>query len=212
MSCGHKPSATTVSARVFSRKLGDFAIEFTFNRNGGGDMQSRSKYPIGLLILLIVGLASAQTKSMPWEKWQFLIGQWEAAGQGNPGAGKGVFSFAFDLQNKVIVRKSHTDYPASAGRPAFAHDDLMVIHKDETTQKFRADYYDNEGHVIAYTGEFSADGKALVFFSDPLPAQPRFRLTYLTARDGSLTIKFDIAPPNDPGNFKTYVEGTARKK
>jgi hypothetical protein len=174
-------------------------------------MRAKRNYFIGALILLTVGSVTAQTKPMAWDRWQFLIGKWRAVGRGAPGEGKGGFSFTFDLQNKIITRKSHTDYPAAAGRPAFAHDDLMVIYADDAAQKCRADYYDNEGHVIRYTAEFSTDGKAVVFISDPVPSQPRFRLTYMESADASLTIKFEIAAPTDPEVFRMYVEGTAQR-
>jgi hypothetical protein len=166
-----------------------------------------------LLALLILSQVNVKPAVPTWDKWQYLIGEWEAAGRGSPGEGAGRFSFAFDLRNKVVVRKSHTDYPAAAGRPAFAHDDLMVIYYDEPAQKFRADYFDSEGHVIRYTAEFSPDDQTLTFVSEPAPAQPRFRLTYLRPKNNSpLGIKFEIAPPGEPENFKVYVEGTAHKK
>ena len=111
----------------------------------------------------------------------------------------------------MILRKSHTDYPAAEGRPAFAHDDLLIIYADESSRRFRGDYFDNEGHVIRYTAEFSPDGKTLTLVSDPAPSQPAFRLIYTMPDATALHIKFEIAPPNAPENFKVYVEGSARK-
>lgn len=174
-------------------------------------MRAKWVYLMGVLILSTASLATSQTKPMPWEQWQFLVGDWEAVGHGTPGEGAGRFSFAFDLQNKVLVRKSHAEYPAAAGRPATVHDDLMVIYADEGGQKFFANYYDNEGHVIRYTAKFSSTPQSVVFISDPAPSQPRFRLTYIKQKDDSLIIRFEIAPPNDAEKFKVYVEGTARK-
>ena len=65
----------------------------------------------------------------------------------------------------MLIRRSHTDYVATANRPAFAHDDQMIIYADEQ-QRFHADYYDNEGHVIRYAIEFSVDGNVSTFLSD----------------------------------------------
>ena len=175
-------------------------------------MRQNSKYVLLIFFLLNVGFAKAQTRPLSWDKWQLLIGPWEAVGHGSPGEGKGGLSFTFDLQNKVIIRKSHTDYPAAGGRPAFAHDDLMVICADDGLQKFRADYYDNERHVIRYTIEFSPDGQGIIFLSDLIPSQPRFRLTYERRKGDDLNIKFEIAPPISPERLQVYVEGTARKK
>jgi len=47
-------------------------------------------------------IVTAQTKPMVWDRWQFLIGQWEAVGHGGPREGKGGFSFIFDLQNNRL--------------------------------------------------------------------------------------------------------------
>jgi len=160
---------------------------------------------------MVCQLCSAQQSSLTWTKFQFLIGTWHAAGSGTPGQGAGVFSFEFDLQKRVLVRRSHTDYPAASNRPAFAHDDLMIIYADDQ-QLFHADYYDNEGHVIRYTVEFSTDGTTCTFISEPLASRPRFRLIYSKTSQAELTIKFEIAPPDQPNNFKIYVEGTAQRK
>jgi hypothetical protein len=72
------------------------------------------------MILFLLSLASAQQAPKPssLDDLRFLIGEWEGAGGGGPGLGKGTFSFALDLQDKVIVRRNHAEYPATAGRPA----------------------------------------------------------------------------------------------
>lgn len=175
-------------------------------------MRTSLKWLPCLLLLVSLSSGNARSAALTWDRWQFLIGEWEAAGHGEPGEGAGHFSFNFDLREKVIVRKSHTDYPAVAGRAAFSHDDLMVVYADEAAQKYRADYFDSEGHVIRYTAEIAEDGQSLIFVSDPVPAQPRFRLTYARLKADALRIKFEIAPPGEPQNFKVYVEGTAHKK
>jgi len=156
--------------------------------------------------------AIAQPAATSWDQWRPLVGEWQAAGKGSPGEGEGSFCFAFDLQNKVLVRKSHTDYPSAEVRPAFSHDDLMVVYADEAAHTFRADYFDNEGHVIRYTASFTPDGRTLTFVSDPAPSQPSFRLTYVKNPDDTLGIKFEIAPPSTPDKFKMYVEGSAHKR
>ena len=163
------------------------------------------------IILSLLSSAIAEPTPITWDRMRPLVGQWKASGSGAPGQGEGKFSFAFDLQNKVLVRRSHTDYPAAQGRPAFAHDDLMVIYIDEGSHKFRADYFDNEGHVIRYLADISQDGRTIIFVSDPLPSQPRFRLTYGAQGKDKMDIKFEIAMPGAPDNFKVYVEGSASK-
>jgi acetyl esterase/lipase len=144
--------------------------------------------------------------SAGWERWRFLEGDW--VGEGDKGSGE--FSFALDLGKNVLVRKNHAELPAAAGRPAGVHDDMMVVYREADEEK--AIYFDNEGHVIHYTPFFSADGREVVFLSDPVENGPRFRLTYHQEDGQKVTIKFEIAPPNKPGAFMTYLEGKAHKK
>lgn len=70
---------------------------------------------------------------------------------------------------------------------------------------------DNENHVIQYSVTTTDDPKSAVFLSDEAPGTPRFRLTYRMKPDGAVAIVFDIAPPGAQ-EFKTYLEGAARKK
>ena len=171
-------------------------------------MNSRWMLSLTFVFVLSATVVS-QEKQDGWAKLRFLIGNWEATGGGAPGHATGEFSFALDLQNKVMVRKSHTAYPAAGGRPAFAHDDLMILYS--IGDEVRADYYDNEGHVIRYAGEVAGDGQTITFLSDPIASQPRFRLTYVRRPANELTINFEIAAPNT-NDFKVYVEGIAQKK
>ncbi len=146
-----------------------------------------------------------------WHAWQFFIGDWVGAGSGQPGEGSGGFRFAFDLQGQILVRRNYAEYPATLEKPAYRHDDLMIIYP-ESENHFRADYFDNEGHVIHYAIEFSADNSRLIFVSEVLPSAPRFRFTYETLSDDRLGIQFEIAPPDHPEGFAQYITATARRK
>ena len=169
-----------------------------------------------LVLFLAVFVSSApawQAEDAPnWDSWRFLLGEWTAEGGGQPGQGAGTSSFAFDLQGKILVRKSHVNYPATKDRPGFSHEDLMVIYREAGAPSTRAIYFDNEGHVIHYSAEFSDGGNALQFLSYPVPSAPRFRLTYTKAKGGTLRVRFEIAPPGKPDSFSTYVEGVAQRK
>ena len=98
------------------------------------------------------------------------------------------------------------------GKPAAKHEDLLIVYRGAGGKHTKAIYFDNEDHVIQYTVTLSDDKKSLVFLSDPDPSAPRFRLTYTKDKDESLRIKFEFAPPGKPDEFKTYAEGSARKK
>jgi len=187
------------------------------------DVEARSRFlgkthllsPALFAIVLVcaVSIASAQRAAKPanWEAWQFLLGEWEGKGGGAPGQGTGGFTFALDLQKRILVRRNHSDYPATSKQPAFSHEDLMVIYQ-EADKPASAIYFDNEGHVIHYNVEFSPDQNSLVFLSEASPSAPQFRLTYNKAPGNSLAIKFEIAPPGAPGKFSTYLQAVVQKK
>ncbi len=147
---------------------------------------------------------------LSWNGWQFLIGEWVGEGSGAPGQGTGGFTFSWDLQNTVLVRRNFAKYPATADKPAYDHDDLMIIYYEKDTP--RAVYFDNERHIIHYTVSFAADSSSIVFLSDPVPSAPRYRLTYSKKGGGNVGIAFDIARPDKPDEFSHYIEAMARRK
>jgi hypothetical protein len=146
----------------------------------------------------------------PWHGWDRLIGDWvggNSRGVPGPSSTSG-FSFRYDLENHVIVRKDWADYQAMQGRPAFHHEGLMVVSSGEAGSEARAWYYDNEGHVIEY--EFAVSDSAIVLVSVQQEGAPRYRLTYRFEPD-QLGILFEIARPGSGDDFQPYVEGTATR-
>src|SRR5262249_30403287 len=97
--------------------------------------------PLGIVLLLACSFAltraQAQTKDL-WAAWEAFLGDWEGAGSGGPGEGRGEFSFAPELQGAVLVRRNFAEYPASKDKPAYHHDDLMVIYPGGSDKKTRA--------------------------------------------------------------------------
>jgi hypothetical protein len=140
-----------------------------------------------------------------WGPAQFLVGLWTGEGTGGS---SGNFSFLPDLQGSILVRKSFAEYPASAGKPAFRHDDLMIVYREEGARNLRAQYWDNEGHVVAYNVQPIARG--VVFESRGVPAETRYRLSYLSLEVDRVSIRFEIAPPGK--GFALYLEATAQRQ
>ncbi len=178
---------------------------------------NRSLAALGASLLLIAlgvpAIRAAEPPAPPkvsWDSLGFLMGDWIGEGGGGPGQGEGSFSFTPDLQGRILVRKNQAKYPATAERPAFTHDDLMVVYQ-EAPPAMRADYFDNEGHVIRYTVEVSKDGNSAVFLSEPSSSGPRFRLTYAKTGADTVSIKFEIAVPGKP-EFTPYLQAAARRK
>lgn len=165
---------------------------------------------IAVMILLShAGAAVLAAAPAELEPYAFLLGEWAAAGSGQPGAGSGTAVFSRGLQDRVLVRTSFAEYPAAEGRPASRHDDLMVIYAGPGGT-VRADYYDNEGHVIRYVAAAPAAGRA-VFTSEGAGGAPAFRLSYALDAAGVLAGEFAMSPPGSPGAFKPYLAWSSRK-
>jgi hypothetical protein len=175
----------------------------------------RSITATAVTVVILAGLLgwpfSARAGSLPKElaRLEFLIGAWDGAGSGTPGQGSGGTSFTTGLQERVIVRTNVAMIAATDKTPASRHDDLMIIYVDDQ-RVVRADYYDNEGHVIRYLVETPADGRA-VFTSEASVTGPRYRLTYEAAAGGSVKGAFLLAPPGKPDAFSPYLAWEMRR-
>lgn len=162
-----------------------------------------------LTLFSILFSVSANTQNLPdWESIKWLTGEWIGEGNGQPGQGNGTFTFKFDLNGKIIVRKGHTDFPQQGNKPASVHDDLMIIYADASGNPSKAIYFDNEGHIINYQLEISANTVTLT--SEKSDNSPIFRLTYSLLEDGKFNTKFEIS--QDGLNFMKYLEGNSIKK
>ncbi|WP_147451976.1 hypothetical protein [Corallococcus sp. CA041A] len=135
--------------------------------------------------------------------FSFLMGTWDAEGGGTPGASAGTFTFQPDVQGHVLIRRNESSTPG--GR----HEDLMVLYPG-APGAVRASYFDNEGHVIQYSARAESSPASAEFVTDEAAGTPRFRLSYLLNTDGTLNVKFEIAPPG--AGFRTYLEGAARRR
>ncbi len=142
--------------------------------------------------------------------WDVLDGEWTGEGEGKPGAGSGSSTFEFDLEKRVLVRRSRADYPAAAGRPEVHHRDLLVISPARSPREGEAVYWDNEGHVIRYAASWTGDGKFLRFVSPKGEAGPRYRLVYEFRSPDTMTVTFGIAPAGSD-EFKEYVGGVLKR-
>jgi hypothetical protein len=127
-----------------------------------------------------------------------------------PGQGEGKFSFLTELNGNILVRKSHTVFPATSTTAEIIHDDLMVIYPNGGNAPQEAIYFDNEGHTIKYKVSFT--DKAIILTSDIGAGATRFRFTYTKIDDKSVNASFEMAFPQAPEDFKMYLEGKAFKE
>jgi hypothetical protein len=153
-----------------------------------------------------VAAASLPKELVPLE---FLLGAWDGGGSGAPGQASGATTFATGLQDRVIVRTNFAVIAATDKAPASRHDDLMIVYVDDKGG-IRADYYDNEGHVIRYVVTVPGAGRA-VFVSEVAAGAPRFRLAYETAPGGVVKGSFSMAPPGKPDAFAPYLAWDMRR-
>jgi hypothetical protein len=161
---------------------------------------------ICFILFELFSICSSQNVS-DWEKWNWLVGDWIGEGGGKPGQGTGNFSFSFDLDKNILVRKSHTEYPATPKNPKIIHDDLMIIYSDQGGVSNRAIYFDNEKHTIFYSVTFAPD--SIILTSDKSDNSPIFRLVYSRLDKDIVNIRFEMS--QDDLNFIPYVEGKSRK-
>jgi hypothetical protein len=159
------------------------------------------------ILLLAAAPLCAQGKPN-WDGWQFLIGEWTGEGTGDPGEGTGGFTFELQLDGRVLVRQNHAEYPATKDKPAYSHQDLMVIHPEDPG--WSAVYFDNEGHVIHYSVEFRTEGGGIAFTSTEPASAPRYLLTYTKLGAAKVGIEFAIAAPGKP--FAPYIHALAHRK
>ena len=166
----------------------------------------KTKLMLTAIVLNCMTLCFGQQNQQK-EKWNWLIGEWKGEGDGQTGKGGGTFSIKPDLDNKVLIRRNHAEYPATATQPKVVHDDLMIVYNDISGAPSNAIYFDNEGHTINYTISYA--DKSIMLTSDKQPNTPVFRLTYTLNDAGSISVKFDMS--RDGEKFTTYTEGKCTK-
>jgi hypothetical protein len=162
---------------------------------------------VSLFVLFTIASVSSGQQNSSLDSWNWLMGEWAGEGSGQPGKGGGTFSFTYDLNKKIIVRKSHSEYPPANNKPAVIHDDLMIIYADSDGNPSKAIYFDNEGHTINY--QITYYDKSIVLTSDSIPNIPIFRLTYSLVDVGTVDTKFEMS--QDGEKFMTYIEGRSQR-
>ncbi|OGU58214.1 MAG: hypothetical protein A2V66_01515 [Ignavibacteria bacterium RBG_13_36_8] len=164
---------------------------------------------IVIIIILFTSLVWSQQsgKTTKWEQVKFLVGEWTGEGGGQPGVAAGGSSFTSDLDDHIIVRKNFAEYPAKNGRPAFRHEDLMIIYSNPDGT-VKAVYFDNENHVINYDVDIPDDGSSIVFLSESAEGMPLFRMTYNIVSEDKVTLSFEIAPSGKINDLSKYIESS----
>ena len=167
-------------------------------------MKTKLLLTIVLLGFLTTGFGQ---QNVAWDKWEWLKGEWVGEGGGQLGESSGTFSFSLDLDKKIMVRKSHTEFPATDKKPKAIHDDLMIVYSDNTGNPSKAIYFDNEGHTINYTVTYI--DKSIILTSEKTQNASTFRLIYSLLEDKRVNTKFEMS--QDGVKYTTYIEGKSKK-
>jgi hypothetical protein len=162
---------------------------------------------LAFLILALTLLNCYAQENNRWDKVNWLTGEWKGEGSGQPGKGGGSFSFSYDLEKNILVRKSHSEYASNDGKSPIVHEDLMIVYSIQGGRQLMADYFDNEGHIIKYL--VSVSENSVIFLSEKQDNAPVFRLSYTLLDEATANVRFEMS--SDGVNFKTYVEGKSKR-
>ena len=168
-----------------------------------------------LLLAMLVSLPclaqSAPVPSAdPFKPLAFLEGTWDANVQNNAAVKQaGKYSFGRELNGHILARHATND-PACKAPANFdcAHSDLLYVFQDAPGSALKADYFDNEGHVIHY--DVSTPTPTSVMFLSVAGPGPQFRLSY-ELKAGVMTGKFQMHMPGQ-GEWRTYLEWSGSRQ
>jgi hypothetical protein len=148
----------------------------------------------------------------PLDPLEFLVGKWKVTDRtGDPGtATGGEEEWLTEAGGAVLARRAWCEFPETAKRPAFRHEDLLVIYVDSES-KLQGIFWDNEGHVHFYRHVQTADaGDGVRLVTDPAMPGPRQALEYSFVPPNVSTAVFSLLVPGAP-EFKPYLRWECRR-
>jgi len=170
---------------------------------------------IFLSVLLLAGVAPAQSKEDAWEPFRFFVGAWQGTASGQAGSGKVERQYRFLLNNKFLEVRNRSTYPPQQKNPkGEVHEDVGFISQDRQRKKAVLRQFHVEGFVNQYLLEsVSADGKQIVFLSESIENLPpgwRARETYRLLAPDEFTEEFALAEPGK--EFELYSKNHLKRK
>ena len=113
---------------------------------------------LAIPLLHLPGNSNQPSAADRWASYRFLMGDWVGEEDGQVRPGKGRFSFAPELQGRILVRKNRADFPASAGGPAFSHEDLLIIYQEDGSKEQKA-ILEGKGQALLSESEDIANAR-----------------------------------------------------
>ena len=170
-------------------------------------------YTVAAVLSYLPAFAQAPTTATTADAYKslaFLEGTWETNVQSNAAIKlAGRYSFNRELDGHLLACRATND-PGCKAPTNFdcSHSDLLYIFQEVPGSALKADYFDNEGHVIHYEVSTPTPTSA-VFLSAPGPG-PQFRLSYELSGQ-TMTGRFQMHMPGQ-GDWRTYLEWSGNRK
>ncbi len=149
-----------------------------------------------------------------WTAFNFLAGNWQGTGSGQPGSGQYERTYEFILNHKFLHVRSKSTYPPQEQNPTGeVHEDWGFISFDKGRKTFVYRQFHIEGFVNQYVLEhISQDGKEFVFVSEAIeniPAGWHAKESYHVISPDEFIETFELAEPGK--DFELYTQCHLRK-
>jgi hypothetical protein len=171
------------------------------------------------LLAVLASIAWPQTEATAqadvWAPFRVLVGTWKGAGEGTPGSGTGVQTWAFILRGAYLRVQNKTTIAPSAQNPkGEVHEDMGVFSYDKARKAYILRQFHVEGFVNQYVLEnVPAAGQPFVFVTESIEnIAPGFRarLTYKFLDADTFEQTFDLAQPGK--DFVCYSKGVMKRQ
>ena len=156
---------------------------------------------------LPLSIASAQPPAPdPFERVNFLVGQWEGTSEGRPGKGTVRREYTRALDGRFIRVRNRSEYPVQEKNPkGETHEDEGFISFDRARKKLVFRQFHVEGFVNQYVEDGESSSARVIFTTESIeniPAGWRARETYVVHGPDEFEEVFELAESGKP--FEVY--------
>jgi hypothetical protein len=149
-----------------------------------------------------------------WIPFEFLVGNWQGIGNGQPGTGQYERSYEFILNGKFLHVRNKSTYPHNEQNPTGEiHEDWGFISRDKVRNIFVYRQFHIEGFVNQYRLDYLApDLHSFVFVSESIenfPAGWRAKETYTVLTPDEFVETFELAEPEK--DYEVYTRCQLRR-
>ncbi len=165
-------------------------------------------------LLALILLAGEIFSQNPFEKLNFLIGNWQGVETGVAGNGIGFRTYIYELGGNYIFERNTSTFPISEKKPyGEVHRDIGVFSYNSNDSSIIYRSFNVEGFTNIYVlNNDSSTESELVFFTREIENNPgnwKARVIIKKVSNKEFVEKFDIA--FDGVNFKPFIQNTWRQ-